>query len=276
MEAPAAFTANGFILHVGEVLPAVALETHLKIDVAVVHDGVNVGAMSLLLGQPERPHKWCLATAGRVRAGHCACPDIRDGRCHSCSPTGGDFDVGVVLADTFLGHVAHLVGVVANVFCQPCRPRPIDLLIHGSTGMHGLLPAETSRDVNHCTVERDRNGVQVGGVAHESETLRLQRQGSSTSKWVEKLGQFIVWRVLYHLSVCICIQFLVADIAPVCELADHVMKSLAFSVLFFFGGEQLRMLGRIVHHAGEDNAACGGKRSTRPPQVQRRGMPLAD
>ena len=212
---------------------------------------------------------------GWIRTGNGASPYVGDRRRGALGAARDYLGVGVVLADMLLGHVTNHVGVVAHVLSKSRRPWPIDLLVHTCAGMHRLLPAEPCGDVYHRAIERDGDGVQVSRMAYEAKTLRLQRERPSARKRIEELGQLAIGRILHHLGVGIGVELLVADVVPVRQPADHVVEPLALGVLLLLGGEQLRVLGRVVHHAREDDATCGGKWTARPPQVERRGVPLA-
>src|SRR5262249_35216453 len=73
------------------------------------------------------------------------------------------------------------------------------------------------------------------------------------------------------------LQYLfVRRVLPLYQLLDQSEKSLAFLLLRLFGWKQIWVRRRIVHHLGENDCPRCCQRSSRPPQVQRAGVTVAD
>ena len=152
--------SHGAVVHVSEVCyPAVALAVHLVAHSPVLGDGLDVGAVVLLLGEPEAPHERGLVAAGRVGAGHGSGPDVGDGRGGLGLPSPGHLYVGVVLPDPLLGHLAHLVGIVLYISGKSDGAgigagKPL----FARLGIYGVVVAEPGGDVDHGAVERHGDG----------------------------------------------------------------------------------------------------------------------
>ena len=63
---------------------------------------------------------------------------------------------------------------------------------------------------------------------------------------------------------------------PKHQVFDDLEETLAFALLGFFGGEEFRVAGRIVHHLGKEDGTGGGQGSARPPEVEGGGVAVPD
>lgn len=68
----------------------------------------------------------------------------------------------------------------------------------------------------------------------------------------------------------------VRGVFPEDQILDDAEEALPLLLLGTFGGEEVGMAGGIVNQLREENRAGGGKRATRPPEMQRGGVAVAD
>ena len=97
------------------------------------------------------------------------------------------FDLGVEVADAFRSLVSHPLTVVPNILGQSLRSLPFFLekrVVFPDRRVHGRLPCELWRYLNHRLIDKYRHGIQVAGVSLQAQSLRLQWQSTTPSKWV--------------------------------------------------------------------------------------------
>ena len=113
------------------------------------------------------------------------------------------------------------------------------------------------------------------GMSFQSQTLCLQRDSSAAGKGVEERRR---------VAVCGFQNFrlgglkhpLIIGIFPDNEVFQNAEQSLPLLILFFFCREFFRMRGRIIHKTRPDNCPCRRQRTSCPPQMQGRRMPMPD
>ncbi len=109
----------------------------------------------------------------------------------------------------------------------------------------------------------------------QAESLCLQRNRPTASERVEHRGRPAV-EALGDLGVRLAQEPLVAGVLPHDELFQKVEQALSLERLFLLGRESIRVRGRIVDELREQHSTTRRKRPTRPPQVQRGGVPVPD
>src|SRR5664280_518739 len=96
------------------------------------------------------------------------------------------------MTDPFLRFLSHPCAVIAHVFCQSCRPFPRrgPLTTSCSFWVDWRLIGELGWNFDHRLVDQHGYRVEIRGVGLQSESLRLQRNGSPARKGIMKRGQF--------------------------------------------------------------------------------------
>ncbi len=232
----------------------------------------DVRLLALLLAQPPGADQGHLDAAGGVGAGDGAGPDPGDDRGLGAVGEGGP---GVEMADALLGLVAHPGAVGAHVGGQALGALPGADLGVGQAGVDGRLVAKLGWDLDERLVDEDGDGVEVGGVRLQAESLGLQGDGATARERVEDRWWLAIGG-LEDLGVRLGEQLLVTDVLPHHKPLDQLVQPLALLALQLLRGELLGPCGRVVDELGEQHGARSREGTARPPQVQRGGVSVPD
>ena len=231
----------------------------------------DVGLLALLLPQPPRPHEWHLdAAAGlgqvTVRAQiqaitvafvpSAAWPSGRGGRCASRPRR-------------------------ASMRRRRGRPRRGPRRRSTSGSRDSASPGKTggwSRNFGGISISAllisTATGLRSEACASKPEPLCLQRDRAAARERVEDRRRVAVGG-LQDLGVGLGEQLLVADVLPHDQPLDELVEPLALLALSSSVGNSSGR-ARVVDELGEQHRARRRQRAPRPPQVQRRGVPVPD
>jgi hypothetical protein len=144
-------------------------------------------------------------------------------------------------------------------------------------------------------------GLRSLAYASQPQPLRLERDGTATGKrivypWQRRdlsgtdgLGDLVVGQAFCRrpaqavprptppdFAAGALEYLLVGGVLPYDQVFDDAEQPLAFALLRCLGWKQLRPGRWVVDHLGKEHGAGSGQRSPRPPEVQRRGVAVAD
>ena len=246
--------------------PSPFLTAKLHLLLLPIHDRLDPRLLALLLGEPEGTDERHRRAAGGVGAADGARPEPGD---HGLPVR----SLGVEMADALLGLVAHPLAVVAHVLGEPLRPAPgprVPILSRDS-GLTGGRPANFG-------------GISISAFVISTATgLRSEPWASSPRRWASRgiepppqngsrtgggfppVERMISARARPE-------NVLVVRVLPLDQLLDDVEEPVALLLRLFLG----QVVRGIVHQRGEEHRPAGRQRPPRPPQMQRRGMPMAD
>ena len=224
----------------------------------------------------------------------------------------GNLNPGVEVPNAPLGLIAHPLAIVADVLGQALSPAPNLFHCRGRGGTQRVLNIRSSTllcvrcgkthrrharklgwDLDHGLVDQHRHGVQIASVALQPEALGLKGQGTATGERVMESGELIrveqlgSARVIFvigagtaptlpNLIASLLEQSFIRRILPQHQLLNQAKEALPLLGLRLLGREELRMGGGIIDQLGKDHGAGGGQGATRPPEVQRTGVTVAD
>ena len=227
---------------------------------------------------------------------------IRPDCCHFCS----NLNLRIQMANALLCLFTHPMPIAPHVLSKTTCPRPI--LDHfarlSRSGLyiqrqrpHWRAASKLRRDLDHRLIDEHSNGIQVTGMAFQTQTLRFKRYSSTTRKRVMKswqlggIEEFSGLRVLLveltsllpalaNFRTRPLQHFFVVGVFPLHQITNDVEQSLAFASGFFLvhppSEAVAGLVSRIVDHLCEQNSTRCSKRSSRPPQMQRTRMPMPD
>ncbi|WP_455429391.1 hypothetical protein [Leucobacter soli] len=193
------------------------------LDTAVNDRGHYIGFLPFLLAEPPGAHERHLDPAGGVGAGDGACPDPRDDIGFAAIV---ELRLRVEVSDPALRLVTHPGAVAAHVLGEPGRLRPARALT-GGVGEDGRAIRELRRNLDERFVDEHGDGVEIGGVRFEPETLGLERNGATAGEGIENSGRVASGRavdLLAHLFE----QTLIAEVVPVHHPSDEIEQALPF------------------------------------------------
>ncbi len=200
------------------------------------------------------------------------------------------------MADALLGFVAHPLAVVAHVFgetlARPSNPAATPIFSLRDSGFTGGLPGKLRRNLDHRLVDQHRDRVEVAGVSSPAQAAALpavsiHRPRTDRETREACAGRIIPWRAddprsrhrsprqLCQISSrARCRTVFVSRVLPQHEILDDLEKPLPLFLLRLLRLENIRMRRWIVHHLRENHRPRRRQRPPRPPQMQRRRMPM--
>ncbi len=241
-----------------------------------VDDRLDPGAPALLLRQHERIDQRDVTVPRRVRRAHRACPQPGYDRCLAAAVLARQGGLRVQVADATLGLVAHPAAVVAHVGGEALRARPTSQL--GCTllvGVHRGMVGEPGGYFDQRLVDQHRHRIQVRRMRLQAQTLRLQRDRPPPRKRIQN-RRWIPVAARQNLRTGLRQHRGVVAVLPDHQPFDDPEQPPAFAVLRLGGREPVGARRRIIHQRREQHRPSGRQRTPRPPQMQRRRMPVAD
>ena len=159
--------------------------------------------------------------------------------------------------------------------------------------VYGRFAREFGRDLDHRLIDKDRNRIQIAGIAFQAQSLRFQRQGTAAGKGVVKGGKLVAVKQLFGAGMVniVCAgrppalpdlgprplqHLLVGGVLPLHEILNDLEQTLPLLLLRLLGPENLRVARRVIDHLSEDDRPRRRQRSPRPPKVQRARVPVPD
>jgi len=181
------------------------------------------------------------------------------------------------MSDAALCFVAHPGPVVTDILGESLGSSPgFDVEATVSVArVYWWLANEANRKFYEGFGEEHGDGVQVAPTSDESEALGLQGDRSAPAEGVEYLGR-VVSTGPADLLACLSQHRLVLGVFPGHEALDDPEEPLALLFLGPLGGEAIGMSGGVVDELREEHGTACGERPACPPQVQGRGMSVAD
>jgi hypothetical protein len=153
--------------------------------------------------------------------------------------------------------------------------------------------AKTRRNLNHRLVDQHRNWIQVTGICFQAKALRFERDGPTTRKRIVKGRQAVGIEQLRRTGMlrvvparpspalpdflpCLGEELFVGGILPRHQLLDEPKQPLALRGLCFRRRKLLRHRRWVIHQLRKEHCPRRSQWAPRPPQVQRRGVAVAD
>ena len=204
-------------------------------------------------------------------------PNPRDYRCFPAALLFRHLDLRIEMPDALIGFLLHPFAVIAHVLRQPCRALPTDVgrALPSCVRVYRAHTRKLRRNFNHRLVNHNRNRVQVMRMGFQSQSLRLQRNRAAAREGIEQRRRIAIGR-FENFSLCFRQNLLVIAVFPLDQPGQDVKQALAFLPLRLFGRKLFGMAGWIIHQRRPDHRTGGCKRTTRPPKVERAGMPVTD
>ncbi|EEF27750.1 conserved hypothetical protein [Ricinus communis] len=233
----------------------------------------------------------------RVRAFDGPSPQPRNDSGLAAAEICGKLDVRVKVGQANRGLAVNPGAVSPDVLREPRCARPIlreiRLPAAFARGPDRRPPSESRRNLDHCLVDQGRNGVEVGGEAGQPQTLGFQGDRPAAGEGVVQFRQAIGVEELLGFRV-VAIQFagfppavdyllpglpkhvFVGGVLPLDQLAHDLEEALAFNLRLFLvhPAAKRALVAGVVHHLSENDRTCGRQRTSRPPQMEGRGVPV--
>jgi hypothetical protein len=131
------------------------------------------------------------------------------------------------------------------------------------------------RQLDERLGDEHRDRVEVASVRDQAEALRFEGDRPSTTEGVEHF-----WRVVAagtaDLFTCFIEHRLILGGFPGDEPFDQAEEPLTLLLLGVLSREAIGVGGGVVDELGEEHGTTGGEWAARPPQVERRGVSVAD
>lgn len=181
------------------------------------------------------------------------------------------------MTDAPLCFFVHPGAVVADVLGEPLGAVP-GLDGEASvpiSGMDGWLVGEAGGQLDERFRNEHCHRVEVASVRYKAEALCFEGNRSAAAERVEDLWGCVAAGAP-DLRARFAEDFLVPGGFPRDKPFDQAEEPLAFLVLGFFGWEAIGMGGGVVNELSEEHGPAGRERTACPPQVERRGVSVAD
>ena len=107
----------------------------------------------------------------------------------------------------------------------------------------------------------------------EPEPLSLEGNGAAARERIEHINRALAYG-FFNLRAEFIQQFRVVGVLPLHHALDEIEEVSFFVLLLLDGGIKIGAIARVVDDGRKENGACNGERSSRPPQMQCRRVPV--
>ena len=156
-----------------------------------------------------------------------------------------------------------------------CLPPALRAEVIPLLRVHRRSSCETLRHLQHRSIDQHRHRVQIAGQRLQAQALSLQRDGAATCERIEHRRRPVGETPLnfrpgppQHISV--------PAVLPHHQVLQDPEQALALDGLILLGRKPVRVRRRIVHQRSPQHSPTSRQRLPRPPQMQRRRMPMTD
>ncbi len=219
--------------------------------------------------ESPRRHQRHMPRPRRIRRLHRASPNPRNRR----QPLTARADsIRIQTPHTPLRLVIHPTPIGGHIRGQTLSPLP-SLEILADIGMHRRQTRETRRNLDHRLVDQHRHRIQIPSQRHQTEPLRLQRNRPTTRKRIHHRRQPL--RPTPHkLRLSRSQHVSVVAALPSHQPLQNLEQTLPLCVLLL--RSQRLIPRRIIHQRSPQHRPSRRQRTTSPPQMQSRRMPMPD
>ena len=147
--------------------------------------------------------------------------------------------------------------------------------------MHWRQVSEARRNLDHRLVDEHRNRVQVPRQGRQPKPLGFERNGPATSERVQDRRRSL-WECPVDLGSGLRQHIGVVGVLPLDQPFQDPKQTLPLGLLRICGRQQVAvgvpvpLSRRIVHQRSPDHRPSRSERPPRPPQMQRRRVPVPD
>lgn len=142
-------------------------------------------------------------------------------------------------------------------------------------GMSRLLIFELRRQFDHCLANHYRDGIEIRPLGGKTQTKSLQRDRTTAREWVVNRWQAI-GEILANLSTSTTKNFISCGVFPLHQILNNPKETLTFFLDRLVCRELLWVTRRIINELSEQHRSARRQWTSRPPQMQRGRMPMAD
>ena len=178
--------------------------------------------------------------------------------------------IRIQVPDAAFGFVAHPLPVRLNIRSQTLRPL-VGVETRVDTWMHRRQTRKPRRDLDHRLVDQHRHRIQITSQSRKPKPLRLQRNRPTTRERIQNRRRS-VREATVNLSLCFSQHDRIVGVLPHHQPFQNPEQPPSFCLLLI--DRQRLIARRIVHQRSPNHSPRSRQRPPRPPQMQRRRMPL--
>lgn len=141
--------------------------------------------------------------------------------------------------------------------------------------MDGTTIFVPRRDFDHGLPDHNRDRIQIATESRQSETLRLQWNGTATREGIVDRRKLSA-TALSDLNARPLNNLLVRRVLPNHQIFNDLEQPLPFILNCLVGREAFGITAGIIDHLCEQHSSTCRQRPSRPPRVKRRWMSVPD
>src|ERR1022692_4442308 len=171
--------------------------------------------------------------------------------------------------------VTHPLAIVTDVirWAAGSRPHPHPAHLLLRRRIHGRLAGELGRDLNESFGDEDSDRVQIAAMRFQPQPLRFERNRATAAEGIVNRRRVPV-RGLQDLVMGSFQNRRVVRVVPLHQLFDQPEEPLTLFVLVGFGRKLLRKARWVIHQRSEQYRTARRQWAPRPPEMQRRWVPV--